>query len=104
MEEPSLLLIKHSLDMVILHWLRHDDLRVWQAPAEKAAIDLMTTFFPEILRIELVHLYDEDTAGRFSYRPLLEASPLSAAIKDGFDAEWQLMWGRSDHGVAQSVA
>jgi hypothetical protein len=102
-EEPSLLAIEHSLDTVILHWLRHDDVRVWRAPAEKAGIGLVTTFFPEILRIELIHLYDEDTARKFSYCSQLEASPLPAAMRDSFAAEWQQMWSGDDCGAAQSV-
>ena len=93
MEEPSLFSIGHSLDTVILHWLRHDDVRVWRAPAERAGIGLVTTFFPEVLRIELIHLYDEDTARRFSYCSQLEANPLAAAMKDGFATEWQQTWG-----------
>ena len=95
MEEPSLLSIEHSIDMVFLHWVTHDDVQVWRAPAESAAIGLMTTFFPEVLRIELIHLYDEDTAGKASYRPQLEASPLPAAMRDSFAAEWQETWGVS---------
>lgn len=100
MPEPSLLSIEHSVDMVILHWVTHDDVRVWRAPAEHAANSLMATFFPEILRIELVHLYDEDTAGRFSYRPQLEASPLPAAMRDSFATEWQETW--ASHGTLRS--
>jgi hypothetical protein len=92
MEEPSLLSIEHSVDMVILHWLTHDDLRVWRAPAEDAAVGLMTAFFPEFLRVELVHLYDEDTARRFSYRSELATSPLPAAMRDSFAAEWRQIW------------
>lgn len=92
MEEPSLLSVEHSIDMVILHWVTHDDMRVWRAPAEYAAIGLMTTFFPEVRRIELVHLYDEDTAGKPSHRAPLEVSPLSAAMRDSFAAEWQETW------------
>jgi hypothetical protein len=92
MEEPSLLSIEYSLDMVILHWLTHDDVRVWRAPAENAAIGLMTTFFPEISRVELVHLYDEDTAGKLSYRCELGTSPLPAAMRDSFGAEWREIW------------
>jgi hypothetical protein len=103
MGEPSLFSIGHSLDMVILHWLSHDDVRVWRAPAEKAGIGLVTTFFPEILRIELVHLYDEDTTRKFSYCSELGASPLSAIMQDSLAAEWQQMWGGSDCEVAQSV-
>ncbi|HWE19206.1 MAG TPA: hypothetical protein VG758_18810 [Hyphomicrobiaceae bacterium] len=96
MEEPSLLSIERSVDMVILHWLTHDDVRVWRAPAMDAAVGLMTTFFPEILRVEVVHLYDEDTAGKFSYRPKLATSPLPAAMKDNFAAEWQQLWAFGD--------
>jgi len=96
MEEPSLLSIEHSVDMVILHWLTHDDVRVWRAPAEDAAVGLMTTFFPEILRVELVHLYDEDTAGKSSHRPELATSPLPAAMRDSFAAEWQQIWEAGD--------
>jgi hypothetical protein len=95
MEEPSLMSIEHSIDMVFLHWVRHDDVQVWRAPAESAAIGLMTTFFPEVLRVEVIHLYDEDTAGKVSYRPQLEASPLPAAMRDSFTAEWQETWGVS---------
>ena len=100
MEEPSLLSIEHSIDAVILHWLTHDDVRVWRAPAEYAAVGLMTTFFPEVLRVELIHLYDEDTAGKVSYRPQLEASPLPAAMRDSFTAEWQETWGVSQEAPA----
>src|SRR5262245_24962379 len=89
MEEPSLLSIQHSIDMVVLHWLTHDDVRVWRAPAEGVAIGLVTTFFPEILRFELVHLYDEDTAGKLSYRSPLAANPLPAAMEGRFAEEWQ---------------
>jgi hypothetical protein len=96
MEEPSVLSIEHSIDMVILHWLSHDDVRVWRAPAEDAATGLMTTFFPEVLRVELVHLYDEDTAGKFSYRAELATSPLPAAMRDSFAAEWQQIWETGD--------
>ena len=101
MDEPSLLSIEHSIDAVILHWLTHDDVRVWRAPAEYAAVGLMTTFFPEVLRIELIHLYDEDTRGKISHRPQLEASPLPAAMRDSFDAEWQQTW--ASRGVADVV-
>ena len=90
MEEPSLLSIQYSIGMVILHWLTHDDLRVWRAPAEGAAVGLATTFFPEVLRFELIHLYDEDTAGKFSCRSPLEPSPLPAAMQDRFAEEWPL--------------
>jgi hypothetical protein len=96
LEEPSLLSIEHSIGLVILHWVFHDDVRVWRAPAEDAAIGLMTTFFPEFLRVELVHLYDEDTAGKFSCRAELARSPLSAALKDRFAAEWQQMCACDD--------
>jgi hypothetical protein len=100
MEEPSVLSIEHSIehsiDMVILHWLTHDDMRVWRAPAEDAAVGLMTTFFPEILRVELVHLYDEDTARKFSYRSELVTSPLPAAMRDSFATEWQQIWDDGD--------
>jgi hypothetical protein len=92
MDEPSLFSIEHSIDMVILHWLTHDDLRVWRAPAEDAAVGLMTTFFPEVLRVELVHLYDEDTADKFSYRSELGTSPLPAAMRDSFSTEWRQLW------------
>jgi hypothetical protein len=92
MDEPSLFSIEHSIDMVILHWVTHDDLRLWRAPAEYSAIGLMTTFFPEVLRVELVHLYDEDTAHKFSCRTQLETSPLPAAMKDRFAAEWRQIW------------
>jgi hypothetical protein len=92
MDEPSLISIEHSIDMVILHWLTHDDVRVWRAPAEDAAVGLMTTFFPEVLRVELVHLYDEDTARKFSCRTQLETSPFPAAMRDRFAAEWQQIW------------
>jgi hypothetical protein len=92
MEEPSLLSIEHSIDTVILHWVTRDDVRVWRAPAEYAAVGLITTFFPEVLRIELVHLYDEDTAAKVSHRPQLEVSPLPAAMRDRFAAEWQETW------------
>ena len=92
MDEPSLISIEHSIDTVILHWLTHDDVRVWRAPVEDAAVGLMTTFFPDVLRVELVHLYDEDTARRFSCRPQLETSPLPAAMRDRFAAEWQQIW------------
>jgi hypothetical protein len=96
MEEPSLLSIEHSIDMVILHWLTHDDVRVWRGPAEDAAVGLITTFFPEILRVEVVHLYDEDTAGKFSYRSELSTSPLRAAMRESLAAEWQQIWGVDD--------
>ena len=89
MEEPSLLSIQYSTGVVILHWLTHDDLRVWRAPAESAAVGLVTTFFPEVRRIELIHLYDEDTAGKFSCRSPLEPSPLPAAMAARFAEEWQ---------------
>jgi hypothetical protein len=92
-EEPSLISIQHSIDMVILHWLKHDDVRVWRAPAEGLAMGLVTTFFPEVLRFELIHLYDEDTAGKFSHRTPLEASPLPAAMEDHFDKELQCTFG-----------
>jgi hypothetical protein len=82
--------------MVILHWVTHDDVRVWRAPAEDAAVGLVTTFFPEILRVELVHLYDEDTAGKLSDRSRLARSPLPDAMKDRFAAEWQQMWSLGD--------
>jgi hypothetical protein len=88
MEEPSLISIQHSIGMVILHWLTHDDLRVWRAPAERAAVGLATTFFPEVQRFELIHLYDEDTAGKFSGRSPLEPSPLPAAMEDRFAEDW----------------
>lgn len=88
MEEPSLLSIQYSTGVVILHWLAHDDLRVWRAPAEGAAVDLVATFFPEVQRIELIHLYDEDTAGKFSYRSPLEPSPLTAVMEDRFAEAW----------------
>jgi hypothetical protein len=91
-EEPSLLSIERAIDMVILHWLSHDDVRVWRAPAEAAAVGLMTTFFPEILRVEIIHLYDEDTAGKFSYRTELATSPLRAAMRESFAEEWQQIW------------
>ena len=89
MEEPSLLSIQYSTGVIILHWLAHDDLRVWRAPAERAAVGMATTFFPEVQRIELIHLCDEDTAGKFSFRSPLEASPLPAAMADRFAEEWQ---------------
>ena len=89
MEEPSLLSIQYSPGVVILHWLAHDDLRVWRAPAEGAAVGLATTFFPEVQRIELIHLYDEDTAAKFSNRSPLEPSPLTAAMEDRFAEEWR---------------
>jgi hypothetical protein len=89
LEEPSLISIQHSIDVVILHWLKHDDLRVWRAPAEGVAVGLVTTFFSEVRRFEVIHLYDEDTAGRFSNRPVLEASPLSAAMEDSFAEEFE---------------
>ena len=92
MDEPSLISIEYSIDMVILHWLTHDDVRVWRVPAEDAAVGLMTTFFPEVLRVELVHLYDEDTARKFSCRTQLGASPFPAAMRDRFAAEWQQIW------------
>jgi hypothetical protein len=92
MDEPSLFSIEHSIDMVILHWLTHDDVRVWRAPAENAAVGLMATFFPEVLRVELVHLYDEDTAHKFSCRTQLETSPLPAAMRDRFAAECRQIW------------
>jgi hypothetical protein len=92
MDEPSLFSIEHSIDMVILHWLTHDDVRVWRAPAEAAAVGLMATFFPKVLRVELVHLYDEDTAHKFSCWTQLETSPLPAAMRDRFAAEWQQIW------------
>ena len=92
MEEPSLLSIEQSIDMVIMHWVTHDDVRVWRAPAEDAAVGLMTAFFPEMLRVELVHLYDEDTAGKLSHRAELATSPLPAAMRDSFAAEWQEIW------------
>ena len=101
MEEPSLLSIEYSIDTVILHWVTYDDVRVWRAPAEHAAISLMATFFPEILRIELIYLYDEDTAGKFSYRPQLEASPLPAAMRDRFATEWQGTWGVAHEAAAR---
>jgi hypothetical protein len=88
MEKPSLLSIHYSHGMVILHWLTHDDLRVWRAPAERAAVGLVTTFFPEVQRFELIHLYDEDTASKFSGRLPLESSPLPAAMQDRFAEEW----------------
>jgi hypothetical protein len=96
MDEPSLLSIEHSIDTVLLHWVMHDDVRVWRAPAECAAVDFMTTFFSHILRIELVHLYDEDTAGKFSYRSQLARSPLPTLMRESFAAEWQQTWGRRD--------
>jgi hypothetical protein len=89
MEGPSLLSIQHSIGMVILHWLAHDDLRVWRAPAECAAVGLATTFFPEVRRFELIHLYDEDTANKFSGRSPLEPSPLPAAMEGRFAEEWR---------------
>ena len=89
MEEPSLLSIQYSTGVVILHWLANDDLRVWRAPAESAAVGLVATFFPEVQRIELIHLYDEDTAGKFSYRSPLEPSPLQVAMAARFAEEWQ---------------
>jgi hypothetical protein len=92
MEEPSLLSIEQSIDTVIMHWVTHDDVRVWRAPAEDAAVGLMTAFFPEMLRVELVHLYDEDTAGKLSHRAELATSPLPAAMRDSFAAEWQEIW------------
>jgi hypothetical protein len=104
MEEPSVLSIEHSIDMVILHWLTHDDMRVWRAPAEDAAVGLMTTFFPEILRLELVHLYDEDTARKFSYRPELVTSPLPAAMRERFATEWQQIWDDGDEELMQESA
>jgi hypothetical protein len=93
MEEPSLLSIEHSIDTVLLHWVKHDDLRVWRAPAECAAVDFMATFFSHILQIELVHLYDEDTTGKFSYRSQLARSPLPTLMRENFAAEWQQTWG-----------
>lgn len=90
-DEPSLLSIQHSIGMVVLHWLTQDDVRVWRAPAESVAVGLVTTFFPEVLRFELIHLYDEDTAGKFSYRSQLGPSPLPAAMEDRFAEEWQRM-------------
>ena len=75
-----------------MHWVTHDDVRVWRAPAEDAAVGLMTAFFPEMLRVELVHLYDEDTAGKLSHRAELATSPLPAAMRDSFAAEWQEIW------------
>src|SRR5262245_33559697 len=92
MEEPSLLSLDHSVDMVLLHWVTHDDARVWRAPAESAAIGLMTTFHPEVLRFEIVHLFDEDTAGKLSYRSELAASPLPDAMRHSFATEWQQIW------------
>jgi len=92
-EEPSLISIQHSIDMVILHWLKHDDVRVWRAPAQRLAMGLVTAFFPEVLRFELIHLYDEDTAGKFSHRTPLGASPLPAAMEDHFDKELQGTFG-----------
>ena len=89
MEEPSLLSIQYSMERVILHWLTHDDLRVWRAPAERAAVGLATTFFPEVQRFELIHLYDEDTVRKFSGRSPLEPSPLPAAMQDRFAEEWR---------------
>jgi hypothetical protein len=105
MEEPSLLSIEYSIDTVILHWLTHDDVRVWRAPAEDAAIGLMTTFFPEISRVELIHLYDEDTAGKLSCRSELGTSPLPAAMRDSFRAEWRAIWtsGGVDAGERKAV-
>jgi hypothetical protein len=94
--EPSLLSIQRSIDVVILHWVTHDDMRVWRAPAEDVAVGLVTTILPQILRVELVHLYDEDTAGKFSCRSQLARSPLPAAMKDSFAAEWQQMWALGD--------
>lgn len=91
LEEPSLISIQHSIDMVILHWLKHDDVRVWRAPAEGVAVGLVTTFFSEVQRFELIHLYDEDTAGRFSNRSPLQASPLSAAMEVCFAKELERM-------------
>ncbi|MBO0764126.1 MAG: hypothetical protein J2P50_06015 [Hyphomicrobiaceae bacterium] len=96
MEEPSLMSLEHSIDMIILHWLTHDDLRVWRAPAEDVAVGLVTIFAPHILRVELIHLYDEDTARKFSYRSQLARSPLPAAMKDNFAAEWRQMWAPGD--------
>jgi hypothetical protein len=96
MEEPSLLSMQHSIGMVMLHWLTHDDVRVWRAPAEGAAIGLATTFFPEVLRFEFVHLYDEDTAGKFSHRSPLGPSPLPAAMEERFAEEWQRTGAFSD--------
>jgi Arc/MetJ-type ribon-helix-helix transcriptional regulator len=96
LEEPSLISIQHSIDMVILHWLKHDDVRVWRAPAEAVAVGLITTFFSEVLRFELIHLYDEDTAGRFSHRCPLETSPLSAAMKCSFAKELEQMGAFGD--------
>ena len=89
MEEPSLLSIQYSIGMVIFHWLTHDDLRVWRAPAERAAVSLATTFFPEVQRFELIYLYDEDTVGKFSGRSPLEPSPLPVAMQDRFAEEWR---------------
>jgi hypothetical protein len=96
MEEPSLIFLQHSIDMVILHWLKHDDVRVWRAPAEGLAVGLATTFFPEVLRFELIHLFDEDTAGKFSDRSPLAASPLPAAMEDRFAKEWHWMCAPGD--------
>jgi len=90
MQEPSLLSIQYSIGMVILHWLTHDDLRVWRAPAEAAAVGLATTFFPEVLRFELIHVYDEDTADKFSCRSPLERSPLPSAMTNRFAEDWPL--------------
>ena len=95
MEEPSLLSIQCSIGMVLLHWLTHDDLRVWRAPAEGAAVGLVATFFPEVQRIEMIHLYDEDIACKFSCRSPLEPSPLPAAMAARFAEEWQ----RTDEGT-----
>jgi hypothetical protein len=96
LEEPSLISIQHSIDMVILHWLKHDDLRVWRAPAEGVAVGLVTAFFSEVRRFEVIHLYDEDTAGRFSNRPALEASPLSVAMEDSFAEELERLCAFGD--------
>jgi hypothetical protein len=95
-EEPSLLSIERAIDMVILHWLTHDDVRVWRAPAEAVAVGLITTFFPEILRVEIVHLYDEDTAGKLSCRSELATSPLRAAMSASSAAEWKQLWEAGD--------
>jgi hypothetical protein len=95
-EEPSLLSIERAIDMVILHWLTHDDVRVWRAPAEAVAVGLITTFFPEILRVEIVHLYDEDTAGKLSCRSELARSPLRAAMRASSAAEWKQLWEVGD--------
>jgi hypothetical protein len=88
MEEPSLLFMQHSIDMVMLHWLTHDDVRVWRKPAEGIAIGLVATFCPEVLRFEFIHLYDEDTGGKFSHRPPLGPSPLPAVMEERFAEEW----------------